>query len=92
MSKSLLLVSESYWPTIDGGAILEHGLAHALKSRGWHVYVWSPSPTGTFYVEDDSGVTTIREASEPFGLIPDTRSVSFLFSTCGGFFASPIHT
>jgi 1,2-diacylglycerol 3-alpha-glucosyltransferase len=61
--RSLLIVSESYWPTIDGGAIFEHNLAYALKSEGWRVYVWAPSPIGMPYVEDDHGVITIREAS-----------------------------
>jgi glycosyltransferase involved in cell wall biosynthesis len=57
------MVSESYWPTIDGGAMFEHRLAHALNAAGWRVYVWAPSPTGMSYVENDHGVTTIREAS-----------------------------
>lgn len=61
--RSLLIVSESYWPTIDGGAIFERNLACALKSEGWRVHVWAPSPTGMPYVEDDRGVITIREAS-----------------------------
>lgn len=61
--RRLLMVSESYWPTIDGGAIFERSLAHFLNSHGWRVYVWAPSPTGMFYIEDDHGVTTIREAS-----------------------------
>ncbi|MGH3220681.1 MAG: glycosyltransferase [Streptosporangiaceae bacterium] len=78
MSKqSLLLVSESYWPNLDGGAIFEHGLAHALKSLGWRVYVWAPSPTGIPYVEDDNGVTTIRESSRTLRSNPRYRVSRF---------------
>lgn len=60
---SLLLVTESYWPTIDGGALFQRRLAHALKARGWTVHVWAPSPTGKLYIEDDHGVAIVRDPS-----------------------------
>lgn len=81
--KSLLIVSESYWPTVDGGAIFEHHLAHALRSEGWRVYVWAPSPTGMPYVEDDHGVITIREGSRTLRSNPRYKVSQFRVSNVG---------
>jgi 1,2-diacylglycerol 3-alpha-glucosyltransferase len=76
---SVLLVSESYWPTIDGGALFEHRLSHALRRRGWHVRVWAPSPTGRFYVQDDHGVLIVREASRRLHSNPRYRITAHPF-------------
>lgn len=70
---SVLLVSESYWPTLDGGALFEHRLAHALRIRGWHVFVWTPSLTGRFWVQNDCEVLTIRESSRKLRSNPRYR-------------------
>jgi glycosyltransferase involved in cell wall biosynthesis len=70
---SILIVSESYWPTIDGGALFEHRLSHGLRIRGWRVHVWAPSPTGKFWIQGDRGVITIRESSRKLRTNPRYR-------------------
>lgn len=60
---SLLLVSESYWPNADGGAVFERRLARGLRSRGWNVRVWAPATRAGRYVEEDDGVAVQRESS-----------------------------
>lgn len=84
--QSVLLVSESYWPTLDGGALFEHRLAHGLKLRGWRVYVWAPSSTGKFWVQDDQGVLTIRESSRKLRANPRYRISNVPFANTAAVF------
>jgi glycosyltransferase involved in cell wall biosynthesis len=68
----LLMVSESYWPNLDGGATFQHRLALGLAGRGHHVVVWAPSrPTLRSYIEHDGATTVYRERAVP--LIMNTR-------------------
>ena len=83
---SILIVSESYWPTIDGGALFEHRLSHALRMRGWRVYVWAPSPTGKFWVQNDCGVVTIRESSRKLRTNPRYRISNHPFMNAASVF------
>lgn len=77
--KSLLTVSESYWPTIDGGALFEHRLSHALRLRGWQVHVWAPSQTARFRVQDDHGILIVRESSRRLRSNPRYRIANLPF-------------
>jgi 1,2-diacylglycerol 3-alpha-glucosyltransferase len=84
--QSVLIVTESYWPILDGGAIFEHRLAHALRTAGWRVYVWAPSPTGKFHVENDLGVLTIRESSRILRTNPRYRISNHPFTNSAAVF------
>ncbi len=61
----ILMVSESYWPNVDGGAIVQHQLVRGLHNLGDEVSVWAPGKYFHSYVEDDDGVTVYRERSVP---------------------------
>ncbi len=62
----LLLVSESYWPNADGGALFERRLVLGMIARGHHVAVWAPSTSLKSYDEADSGYIIHRERSVTF--------------------------
>jgi glycosyltransferase involved in cell wall biosynthesis len=66
----ILLVTESYWPNADGGALFERRLAHGLVSRGHHVGIWTPGPSWRRFDETDGPTTIHRE-----------RGVTFWFNT-----------
>lgn len=57
----ILLVSESYWPNADGGALFEHRLAHGLIDRGHQVQVWAPGQKMRSYIQKDDGSVIYRE-------------------------------
>ena len=58
---NVLLVTESYWPNADGGALFERRLVHGLVSRGHTVTVWAPAPRFASYDERDTGSLIHRE-------------------------------
>ncbi len=58
---NILLVSESYWPNADGGALFERRLALGIASKGHHVSVWAPAKNFSNYVEQDGDTTIYRE-------------------------------
>jgi 1,2-diacylglycerol 3-alpha-glucosyltransferase len=84
--RSVLIVTESYWPILDGGALFERRLAHALRAAGWQVYVWAPSPSGKFHVENDDGIPTIRESSRVLRTNPRYRISNHPFTNSAAVF------
>ncbi|MCX5561941.1 glycosyltransferase [Streptomyces sp. NBC_00038] len=58
----LLLVSDDYWPNLDGGALFERRLANSLAAIH-EVRVWAPSTTGPSGVQRDGGTVITRVAS-----------------------------
>ena len=58
---NILLVTESYWPNADGGALFERRLVQGLISKGHSVSVWAPSKNFTNYLEQDDSYTIYRE-------------------------------
>jgi glycosyltransferase involved in cell wall biosynthesis len=61
----LLLVSESYWPNLDGGAVFQRRLVHGLAQRGHQVVVWAPGQHWHSYQEKDGDTLIYRERSFP---------------------------
>jgi glycosyltransferase involved in cell wall biosynthesis len=62
----ILLVSESYWPNADGGALFERRLALGLIGRGNEVVVWAPATGFKGYLEQDGPYTIHRERAVTF--------------------------
>jgi glycosyltransferase involved in cell wall biosynthesis len=62
----LLLVTESYWPNADGGALFERRLALGLVERGIHVAVVAPSTGWKRYIERDGSYDIYRERAATF--------------------------
>ncbi|MBM3264205.1 MAG: glycosyltransferase [candidate division Zixibacteria bacterium] len=60
---TILIATESYHPTIDGGAVMQHNLALALAARGHAVHVIAPSDRYADSMETDGGTTVHRVAS-----------------------------
>jgi len=56
----VLVVTESYWPNLDGGSVFERNLVHGLGERGHDVHVIAPSPTGAPFLEQDKDSTIHR--------------------------------
>ncbi|MGF3554983.1 MAG: glycosyltransferase [Thermoplasmatota archaeon] len=56
----ILLATESYFPNIDGGAVAQHNLAHALKKRGHIVGIIAPSFSYKSKIEKDDGTIIYR--------------------------------
>jgi glycosyltransferase involved in cell wall biosynthesis len=66
----LLLVTESYWPNADGGALFERRLALGLVADGLEVAVIAPSTGWKRYIERDGSYNIYRE-----------RAATFIFNT-----------
>jgi glycosyltransferase involved in cell wall biosynthesis len=62
----LLLVTESYWPNADGGALFERRLALGLAGRGDDVAVIAPSTGWKRYIEQDGPYHIYRERAATF--------------------------
>jgi glycosyltransferase involved in cell wall biosynthesis len=62
----LLLVTESYWPNADGGALFERRLALGLVDDGLHVAVIAPSTGWKRYIEYDGTYNIYRERAATF--------------------------
>lgn len=78
----VLLISESYWPNSDGGAVFERRLVQGLIARGHTVFVWTPGTKFTSYTQADGESLIFREKSLPF--LPNPRyHISFLPWTSG---------
>ena len=56
----ILFTTESYYPIIDGGAIAQHRIVHALISRGHDVRVIAPSFSFKNTIEQENGSTIYR--------------------------------
>jgi glycosyltransferase involved in cell wall biosynthesis len=62
----IALATESYYPNIDGGAIMEHRLALAMAGKGHEVFIFAPSTRGyKSYVEEDGPTKIFRQRSLP---------------------------
>jgi len=70
----VLLVSESYWPNADGGAVFEHRLVLGLISDGYELVVWAPGDYRHSYAEWDRFYKIYREKSLPLIINPKYRS------------------
>lgn len=58
---NILLVTESYWPNADGGALFERRLALGLADKGHSVSIWAPAKNFSNYTEQDGKTTIYRE-------------------------------
>ncbi len=58
---NILLVTESYWPNADGGALFERRLALGLADKGHKVSIWAPAKNFSNYTEPDGKTTIYRE-------------------------------
>ena len=66
----VLLVTESYWPNADGGALYERRLANGMADRGHNVTIWAPGDLNESYIEHD-----------PPTLIEREKAIQFVFNT-----------
>lgn len=57
----ILLVTESYWPNADGGALFERRLAKGLIDKGHELTVWAPAKNFSDYIEKDGNYEIYRE-------------------------------
>lgn len=69
----ILLITESYWPNADGGALFERRLAHGLASLGHQITIWTPGIKARSYIETDEPTTILREKSWVFLVNPKYR-------------------
>ncbi len=60
---NIALITESYWPNVDGGAVFEHHLVKGMIGKGHNVLVFTPSKDGKHTEEQDSGSTIVRLTS-----------------------------
>ncbi len=58
---NILLVTESYWPNADGGALFERRLALGQAAKGHRVSIWAPAKNFSNYQEQDGNTTIYRE-------------------------------
>ena len=57
---NILFTTESYYPIIDGGAVAQHRIVHALIERGHDVRVIAPGFSFTNKTEEDKGSIIYR--------------------------------
>lgn len=70
----ILLVTESYWPNADGGALFERRLAHGLAAGGHKLSIWAPGVSAwRRYPQDDGQTVIYREKSVVFWANPKYR-------------------
>lgn len=62
----ILVVTESYWPNADGGALFERRLALGLIERGHEVTVWAPGQSFRRHWEQDGPYRIRREGAIRF--------------------------
>jgi hypothetical protein len=67
----IMMVSESYIPSVGGAAVATGRLALGIERRGHEVAVVAPSPTGRPFVEGAGGVVTYRTWSIPNHFVPE---------------------
>jgi len=60
---NIALITESYWPNVDGGAVFEHHLALGLAGQKHNVMIFTPSKDGKHAEEQNSGTTIVRLTS-----------------------------
>ncbi len=73
VTMKILLVTESYWPNADGGALFERRLVLGLINRGHKLSVWTPGTKLSSYDEQDGAYTIHREKSVRFIVNPKYR-------------------
>ncbi|MBI2798315.1 glycosyltransferase [Candidatus Saccharibacteria bacterium] len=76
----ILLVSESYWPNADGGALFERRLVQGLIGRGHQVQVWAPGRKFRSYEQHDGKSLIHRERAVTFFFNPKYKA-SFVPAT-----------
>lgn len=69
----IMIVSETYTPSVNGAAVATGRLALGLARRGHEVAVVAPSPTGRPFVEGEGPLVTYRTRSMPTPY-PEQRS------------------
>ena len=69
----ILLTTESYFPNIDGGAVAQHNLAHALKKRGHEIGIIAPGFSYKRKIEKDNGTTIYRTKAVKLPLYMNNR-------------------
>src|SRR5687768_1297106 len=62
----ILLVTESYWPNADGGALFERRLVLGLAGLGHDMAVIAPSTGWKRYIEQDGPYPIYRERAVTF--------------------------
>lgn len=62
----VLLVTESYWPNADGGALFERRLVLGMAERGHEMTVWAPAPSYRSFDEIDGPYTIHRQKAATF--------------------------
>ncbi len=62
----VLVVTESYWPNTDGGALFERRLVLGLTQRGHTVNVWAAGTKWRSYIEPDGPYAIHREKAARF--------------------------
>lgn len=72
----ILLVTESYWPNADGGALFERRLAHGVAGLGHQVSIWAAGNRWRSFIQPDPPTTIYREKAIRF-LINPKYKVSF---------------
>lgn len=60
------MVTESYWPNADGGAVYERRLAHGLADRGHEVVIWAPGASWRSSQQQDGNTLIEREKAFRF--------------------------
>ncbi len=59
----ILLATESYWPSLDGGALFERRLAYGISALGHSLSIWAPAVGFSSYIQPDGPTTIYREKS-----------------------------
>ncbi len=77
----ILIATESYYPDLAGGAVMQHNLALDLARAGHEVAVLAPSSTGKHLVEEDRGTTVFRLSSFTFPLYKEFKITFFPYRT-----------
>jgi glycosyltransferase involved in cell wall biosynthesis len=73
----IVLGTESYWPNVDGGAVMEHNLAMELARRGHTVSVFAPGQRYEDYQQEDNGTIIYRFKAVTFPTLKEYKATVF---------------
>jgi glycosyltransferase involved in cell wall biosynthesis len=77
----IVLATESYYPNVDGGAVMERNLSHELARRGHSVTILAPARRFEDYDEQDEGTTIARFKAVTFPTLREYKATVFPYKS-----------
>ncbi len=77
----IVLATESYYPNVDGGAVMERNLSHELARRGHNVTILAPARRFEDYDDKDGDTTIARFKAVTFPTLREYKATVFPYKS-----------